>query len=93
MVDVDLDHHKQMPRTDSLELTCFPGSSRFRSFIPGGINHVPGKMPNPVLASVNWPGSSPSNALLMNFARMPFGKKYDDGKRYQSFPKQTLASV
>src|SRR5277367_4171454 len=57
--------------------------------MPAGINHAPDQKPNPVLASENSPGNKPLNSLLMNFAFMPFGRKYEFGKRYQSLPKQT----
>ena len=76
----------------SEEQTCFPGSSMLRSFIPEGMSHV-GKRPNPMEASLNCPGSRPSKALLMNLARIFWGKKYDDGNRYHSFPRQTAPSI
>src|SRR5690348_7164627 len=69
----------------------FPGSSSFRSFIPGGMSQVPGKNPKPTPASLNSPGRRPRNSLLTNLARVPAGKKYDEGNRYQSLPKQTVS--
>jgi hypothetical protein len=74
-----------------ISLTYFPGSSSLRSFMPGGLSQVPAKKPNPVFASLNSPGRRPENSLLMNLACMPFGRKYDEGKRYQSLPKQTAS--
>ncbi len=55
-------------------LTYLPISSIFRSFIPAGVSQAPDQNPKPVLASENSPGKRPLNSLLMNFARMFFGR-------------------